>query len=102
MKGNELLTPVWANAKTVRLVTGVNDKILLDLVAKKVVDMRKLGDKRQSTTLYRVKNILDWIERQNPTGEYKDDGCGIENALARLDTVSRKSKDADLDEIDGI
>jgi hypothetical protein len=65
------LVPVWANQKTVRLVTGVNDKILWGLVADGTVDMRKLGDKRQSTTLYRVKDVLDWIERQNPTGEYK-------------------------------
>jgi hypothetical protein len=95
------LTPVWANQKTVRLVTGVNDKILWGLVADGTVDMRKLGDKRQSTTLYRVKDVLDWIERQK-TPKRETEAVCIDNAIAKLETASRRSRDADLDEIDGL
>lgn len=55
-------TPIWANLATVRKLTGVCDRVLMGLVVKGIVDMRKLGDRKQSTTVYRMQQILDWIE----------------------------------------
>ena len=68
------MMPIWANAGTVRNLPGVCDKLLMSLVIKGVVDMRKLGDRKQSATVYRLQQVLDWIEgKPNPKKRVDDD-----------------------------
>lgn len=61
-KIQEQLLPVWANMKTIRTLTGVCDKTLYSLAIGGKVDMRKLGNERRSAAVFRVQDVLEWIE----------------------------------------
>jgi hypothetical protein len=61
-KMQEQILPVWANMKTIRTLTGVCDKTLYSLAIGGKVDMRKLGNERRSAAVFRVQDVLEWIE----------------------------------------
>lgn len=58
------LQSVWASADHVHAICGVPDGKLRDLAKCGIVRSRKLGDTANCKTVYRVQDVLDWVEEQ--------------------------------------
>ena len=56
------LVPIWGNAATVAAVSGVPPGVLRRLVAEGHVRRRKLGESRQALALYRIGDVLEYLD----------------------------------------
>lgn len=54
--------PIWANSTTIQRITGLTHANIRELARRGTIASRKIGRTMQSKTLYRVKDVLDWIE----------------------------------------
>jgi hypothetical protein len=69
MAGAAGVLPVWALARTVEGLTGLGRKRLNDLVGRGEVRSAKTGDARQAGRVYRVSDVLDWLEKRADEGK---------------------------------
>lgn len=64
--------PVWARIATVQAITGVPDNALRRLFNDGVVRARKIDPaKVNSACVFRVDDVLDWLEEAAPPPKFK-------------------------------
>lgn len=62
------VAPMWCKRAEIERLTGVPVSVLSRWVSDGVVAVAKLGDAKQSTSIYRLKDVLGAIERQTASG----------------------------------
>ena len=62
------IAPMWCRRAEVERLTGIPSTVLARWVSDGVVAVAKLGDAKQSTSVYRLQDVLGAIERKATSG----------------------------------
>jgi len=57
-----VLCPLWADAKTCKSLTGLPAPTLRRLADNGHIRRKKVGDAKQSGAVYKLADVLDWLE----------------------------------------
>ncbi len=69
--------PVWGRIGAVEALTGCPENVLRRLANEGLVRARKMSDSDNSACVYRVQDVLDWLEDEAPKPQkYRVAGAG--------------------------